>query len=470
MSRRRFSWPRYWTDRATGPDDGSVDTRWWLSDRAGGTLQLRDLLDDPCVVLLGEPGLGKSQALKNAAAEIRSGGLTSQLVDLGAYDDGASLVAATFDARVWHEWRASDGVLFLFLDSLDEALLHVKAISKRLIVELSRLSAEQLQRLRLRISCRTADWLPELDEQLAEAFEMDTAPRCLTLAPLRANDIEEAAGAEGIDVKRFMTDIVHRNLERLAAFPLTLRMMLDIVVSEAGELPRTQAELFDSAVLRLVDEHNEARKRQLTATCLHAGRRVAVAERVAAAVLLSGRAAIDLDIAGHRGRDASVRELAGFSEQDSDAAGAASFLVETHHIDEVLHTALFVGAGASRVTFMHRSLAEYLAARYMVRHQMDTKQVMTLLASAEDPNGRLIPQLREVAAWTAALDTDVLGEVMQREPDVLLRAANLNLDHEQRERLISALLTEDTAMRVGRFDRRTRGALRGLVVDVQGVS
>jgi hypothetical protein len=94
---------------------------------------------------------------------------------------------------------------------------------------------------------------------------------------------------------------------------------------------------------------------------------------------------------------------------------------------------------------------------------MDAEQIMSLLASADDPNGRLIPQLREVAAWTATLDDEVLDEVIVREPELLLRADSLTFTDEARARLVSSLLTEGAAMRVERYDRRMRRAFSGLV-------
>ncbi len=353
-------------------------------------------------------------------------------------------------------------MLFLFLDGLDEALLHVKAIHKRLIVELKKLDGG-VPRLRLRISCRSAEWLPDFDGQLADVFASTDVPRRLALAPLRAVDAAEAARAEGIDAERFVAEIFERDLGRLAAFPLTLRMMIDIAASGEGALPQTQSELFDCAILRLAEEHDAGRRRELTGQALHVGRRVVVAERIAAAMVLAGKAAIESDLTTTSGGDLTIRELEGFSEQDPEAAGGASFPVRVEQIQEVLATALFVDLGGGRLTFAHRSLAEYLAARYLAHHHMDAEQIMSLLASADDPDGRLIPQLREVAAWTTTLDEEVLAEVMDREPELLLRADSLTFTDEARARMVSSLLTEETAMRVERYDRRIRRAFAGLV-------
>lgn len=441
-------------------DEGLVDRSSRFAP--GANVQLSQLHDERCLVLLGEPGLGKSHAIDDAVAEHRQSGDAVHLVNLGAYEDGESLIGAIVDDAAWRRWRESDAALLLFLDGLDEALLHVKPIHKRLIVELKRLDAD-LARLRLRISCRSAEWLPDFESQLAEVFATPGCPRRLALAPLRSVDVAEAARAEGIDADRFIAEIDERDLGRLAAYPLTLRMMIDIAASDEGALPGTQAELFDRAILRLAEEHDAGRRRELAPQALHVGRRVAVAERVAAAMVLAGKTAIESDLTATSRADLTIRELEGFSEQDSESAGGASFTVGAEQVQEVLTTALFIHLGGDRLAFFHRSLAEYLAARYMVHHHMDAEQIMSLLASADDPDGRLIPQLREVAAWTATLDNDVLAEVMKREPELLLRADSPSFTDETRSQLVASLLTEETSLRVARYDRRMRTVFAGLV-------
>ena len=94
---------------------------------------------------------------------------------------------------------------------------------------------------------------------------------------------------------------------------------------------------------------------------------------------------------------------------------------------------------------------------------MDVEQILSLIASTDDPDGRLIPELREVAAWTAMLDGDVLAEVLAREPDVLLRADALGLSDERRAQLVAGLLTEEISTRIARYDRRVQYALSHLV-------
>lgn len=179
-------------------------------------------------------------------------------------------------------------------------------------------------------------------------------------------------------------------------------------------------------------------------------------------MLLSGRAAVTVDATSVSGGDVRTRQIAGFVEQDPDAAGDAHFEVGLAELAEVIGTAFFVDLGGGRFGFWHRVLGEFLAARYLLHHDMELERIMSLLASADHPAGRLIPELREVTAWVAAGDQQVLSKVIAREPDVLLRTDALALSDPVRADVVAALLTEAAARRVDRWDQRMRAAYRTL--------
>jgi hypothetical protein len=446
-TRPNYPWHRYWRSADQVPPIG------FLQD-AEEAFELDDhAYDGRCLILLAEPGLGKTRAVNDAVRRGRDAGLLVHKVELGAYDESASLMGAIEDAPEWRGWLASESVLFLYLDGLDEALLHVRSITKRLLTMLKVLDDSVLERLRLRISCRSAEWLEGFGQALGDA--LDTDPVVLRLMPLQATDVVVAADADGLDGVAFLAEVEERDVARLAASPLTLRMMLDIAADE-GALPPSQHALFGRACVRLLGEHDDMRP---DVGSLDVGQRLAVAQRISAALLLSGRAAVTTRAVGG---DVRTRELAGFVEEDPDAAGDASFEVTTGALNEVLGTAFFVEMSSGRLGFWHRTLGEFLAAEYLVRHDMDVEQIMSLLTSADDADGQLIPQLREVAAWVVAEREDVLREVLRREPDVVLRTAYVERTDDLRRSIVDALLTPRAALRIDRWDSRTRDAMRAL--------
>jgi hypothetical protein len=63
-----------------------------------------------------------------------------------------------------------------------------------------------------------------------------------------------------------------------------------------------------------------------------------------------------------------------------------------------------------------------LAARYLADRDLSLQQIRDLIAHPDDPEGKLIPQLHETAAWLAGMMPSVYRMMMQVEPEVLLRS------------------------------------------------
>jgi hypothetical protein len=464
-----YDWERFWVSaerrieidsEAFFPDPRS-EYSWFRPSVEASSLE--ELLGEPCLILLGEPGLGKSQAVEDAVASPPAD-LLVERINLAAYPDASALRSKLFDGEAWRKWANEGQTLHLYLDSFDEATLSFPSISKFLLEELRTVS-DSLGTLYLRIACRSAEWMDELAEGLREIWpsqgSSEDPVRRLSLAPLRERDILTAAAAEGFDGEKFLEEIREREVEGLAALPLTLGMML-ASVREGSGLPGTQSELYASGVRHLLDEPDPYRRKGEVELRMEIGERLAVAERVSAAVLLSRRTGVSL-LSGHAGPgDVDPAEIAGFDEADRLAAGGDRFDVGTKEILETLRTALFSMVSRERVGFSHRSLGEYCAGAYLAKAGLDQATLGKLLFAASDAEGRLVPQLREVAAWAASLDPNALRAVLKGEAEVLLRIDRLGLDSHQRAQVIEAILNQESAERIGRWDRRIWRSLSAL--------
>ncbi|MDQ6806996.1 MAG: hypothetical protein M3065_19015, partial [Actinomycetota bacterium] len=53
---RHYSWPRFWTNPGENIDDGFFPDTSSIFAGVTEASQLRDLLEEPCLILLGEPG------------------------------------------------------------------------------------------------------------------------------------------------------------------------------------------------------------------------------------------------------------------------------------------------------------------------------------------------------------------------------------------------------------------------------
>jgi predicted NACHT family NTPase len=229
-----FDWKRFWYPRGDliKLGDGGFlvnpDTDWG-SRLNPALVTFNDLTETPCLALLGEPGIGKSWALQHdsiaseEAIPHEDQGVIH--VDLRSYGSEDRLVSDLFKSDEWNKWRAANHRLYVFLDSLDECLLRIDNIASLLADELSK---QPVDRLHLRIACRTAPWPTILEEALKKLYGK-SGFRAYELAPLRRIDVEHAADRSGIkNVPAFVARIEDLSVASLAIKPVTLKFLIDI--------------------------------------------------------------------------------------------------------------------------------------------------------------------------------------------------------------------------------------------------
>jgi hypothetical protein len=416
------------------------------------TLETFDEIDvHRCLVLLGEPGIGKTTELARAIA---TAGSLAYHVDLGEVADSEALRQRIVEAPEVVSWRKGDGELVLFLDSFDEALEERGVLGRSLIAELGQLP---LDRLRLRIACRTADWPAGLTLRLAGLFDQ---PHEYELQPLTREDVLSAARDGGVDGDEFVDAVVGRDSGPLARVPLTLRFLLDSYV-RGGALPARRAALYRDGCLELCREQNESRIETGRVGALGAEARLAIAERIGAGLVIGGRPAVRRRGHGSASNVAALAELDGGSEQTDNAlvAVAGEITVDQRRLEETLATGLFTSRGGDVLGFAHQSYGEFLAARYLRRHRFDARRALNLLAQERGARQRIVPQLAGVAAWLADLDQEFLDWLIANEPEVALRADLDAADDGRKRTLVESLLTRADA---GRLNEISHQALRKL--------
>jgi hypothetical protein len=290
--RRQYDWQRFWYPASSAPrlQDGGflVDPEGeWGRYSNPDVLPLEQLEDAPCLVLLGEPGLGKSTvlSLEQARARARAQGTTDLVLyrNLHSVTSDQKLLRDVFDTPEFRTWASGGQRLWLYLDSLDEAFDYAAGLHAVLADELLR-HRESAARLRLRVACRAADWPPPLEQALGELFGPDGVSLRM-LAPLRRRDTADAAQAEGLDADAFLDEVERRGVVPLAARPITLRFLL----RRAGHISGDSAALYRDGCESLCTEQNPDRRAARQLGALAPPQRLTVASRVAATVVLGRR-------------------------------------------------------------------------------------------------------------------------------------------------------------------------------------
>lgn len=341
---------------------------------------LSDFDERAAWVLLGEPGAGKTVALEEDAT--RTGGVFISIAEFLIGDADETLRERT-----------------LFLDGLDE----VRASGEERTLLRLKQRLKQLDIKRFRISCRAADWLGTTDSQDLQGIVLGKTIAVLQLEALANSDIERIL-ASTYEVARpadFVVTAQRRGVQALLQNPQTLGLLARAV--QGDQWPATRLETFEIACAKLAEEphprYRRARRGKdvpTPAQCLDA------AGELCAALLLSDKAGIALD---------------------PDAAGAhAPFLDEfspsTHlHAVHALKSALFRSSGNERLQPCHRSIAEFLAARW-IAGKIDTQglPVGRVLNLLEGSSTRTVSGLRGLYAWLALHSLKVRDTLVDADP------------------------------------------------------
>ncbi|WP_156971161.1 NACHT domain-containing protein [Beijerinckia mobilis] len=431
-----YAWPRFWV-----PQDGTID----LSDagflhnpmenqaQSRGPVQLAALQDWKALILLGEPGIGKSTTLKEEAERVAvfssNSDIVSIYIDLRDFSSETLLYHRVFESEQFTAWKNGRSHLFLHLDSLDEALLRIDSIANLLASELLTTPTE---RMSIRIACRTAVWPADtLGTALRNIW--GEASRVFELAPLRRQDLLVALETHGIVIEDFMRALFAAQAVPFAIKPLTLKMLLRIY-QQGGNLPNSSIDLYERGCLALCEEQNKSRRDSGRHGRLNPRQRMRLAGRIAAATIFGNGFAVwrgpEIDCASE---DIPISTLSGHHEEGE----LLTFNVTDDDLREVLDTGLFSSRGEGRMGWAHQGYGEFLAAFYLFKRNVPSETMLKVLLH---PAGGLIPQLSVVAAWAASLSRGVRAALITKDPVVLLRGDLSRWSTDERASLVRSLL------------------------------
>jgi len=434
-----YNWQRYWrpVERANPLDEGYLQ----VYESPQGTLYPQDIVrfnqiaGTPCLVLLGEAGMGKTHAMHEEEKAIRAQGQQSLLVNLGSLiSDSAALVRYLFESDTFKAWTTGTHHLHLFLDGYDECQSSFPTLGAVLVTELKR-HCNQLNRLSLRIACRAGAWRTELEGQLRQLWNCNEVG-VYELAPLTVDNVREAALVNQLNADAFIQDVYRQDVIPLAARPVTLELLLKSY-QEESQIPSNQVDLYRRGCLHLCSEYTENRQ---AVSQLDAHQRLAIAARIAAITMLTGQSVIGKTLTVEEMPSQGVipmEDIEGGEEQFERNGFPKRVLVDKATISETLTTGLFCIHGPNQFRWTHQTYAEFLAAWYLKQQQLPLPQIKSLLFL---PDGKVIPQLRGLAAWMASLLPEIFEAIAQADPDVLLLSRVLTDEPEARAKLLESLL------------------------------
>jgi hypothetical protein len=393
-----------------------------------GEHQLPDLIQP--LVILGEPGIGKTLLMEKLGEQ-----------------PGFRFVRATSFLREGNTPKADR----LVIDGLDE----VAAVKEgdplhNVLAKLGRCGKPSFV-----LSCRSAEWRG-VTATTDIVDDYGATPLELTLEPLTRDEaltiLSRDVAAD--NAKTALDSLDEADLGDMYKNPLLLGFV-SAVIKAHGTIPRTRAKLYAHAVGRLRLEQNP-RLANANLAKLSEDAALDAAGAAMAAWLLTGKESLIKNAEPGDDRILPTAEL--------------DDLVDVDDVNTVLGSNLFKPEGrrAGKFAPLHRTVAEYLGARWLAKKVDDSghqTRVIARLFALMAPDGGVPASLRGLHAWLPRFSPRLLGpKAINLDPYGVLRYGDTDgLSVEQARHLLRALKdlsTDDPYFSSGHWGRLSA---RGLV-------
>ena len=346
------------------------------------SLPLASLRNHHAYVLLGDPGMGKTSAF-NVEAE------AAGVQPIKAHD----FIELNQEKSVW------DGKT-IFIDGFDETRAGAKDGRTPLGAIRGKLDAIGCPRFRL--SCRAADWFGSSDEAALQALiPGEERIGVFNLDPLTDSDVETILSKNhGVtNPLAFMREAEKHRLSELLRNPQTLQLLAKAVGAD-GSWPKTRQETYEMACRKLGAELNVEHQAAQKNSVANIDDLFAAAGYLCALNLISDIGAFSpMTIDGHTAMGLN----------DIDAR-------EKLPVHAVLHTGLFRSLGDGSYAPVHRSIAEFLAAKFIAGKIEKSLPIGRVLALISGADGGVVTELRALAAWVAVFSPEFRRRQIEDDP------------------------------------------------------
>ena len=375
-----------------------------LDEASEGKILDSELLSlERCVVVLGEPGMGKSE-------------LIGELGRVG----GVAPVSAPRFMLSKNPGRYVTTGRPLLIDGLDEAIARdEKDAVDRVLAQLEDASCP-----RFILSCRSREWQSRSLRSLKELYGTD--PLVLLIEEFTREEASAFWSSRGFtsSVDPVLDGLDEQGLSDLYRNPLTLSL-LGRIADSGKPLPATRADLFGHVCELIWREENDARQNTQLAQ-INQEQALSSAGACMAAMVFGGVDAIRLGgIAERQEGEVWIGDL----ENLPGGANARS----------VVASKLFKNVGVGRAAPIHRVIAEFLGARWLAAQATTSISRRRLLAQYHGA-GAVPSSLRGLHAWLAFHSPHLSPRVIAADPFGLLRYGETDLlDAAQAAALLDAL-------------------------------
>lgn len=403
-----------------------------------------ELLEEKLVIILGEPGSGKSWEIRHRCAATKAQSEYAFFVELERlvwepFHD----VLSPEDQSLFQQWKSSDKHARFFLDSVDEAKLRKQSDFHTALDRMrNEIGSAALERARIVISSRISEWRPETDrqevlsrfgsvgpqkqrERKSETTESEPTAATLLIAqiePLDRNRVRTFVEGRGLaDPDKFVTALDTHSAWEFAGRPLDVLDLAEFWMAN-GRLGNL-TEVIDNDVRVKLKETSQ----RLNTSVLSEAKARHGAETLATATMLCQQ------------QQFKVPDETFVAPKALNAMSCLPAEWQAEDVNALLTRALFDSATYGQVRFHHRRVVEYLAARWFSKRMEEGCPIRALeqvLFADSDGRRMLRRSLAPVTAWLCngndGWNEDIRSWVLEAAPEIHLEygdAAALPLEY-----------------------------------------
>jgi hypothetical protein len=335
-------------------------------------------------IVLGEPGMGKSELMRELGRRLKVDPVTA-----------IRFISAKNPIKLVPAGKP------LLIDGLDEAMSRREGDAVDAILA----QLEEAGSPPFILSCRSREWQARSVTNLRQLYGAE--PRIMTLEPFDRSEAQAFLLAQNpsVDADHVLDHLASYSLQDLYHNPLTLGLMGRVAETDT-ELPATRATLFERVCTLIWPEHDADRQDEGLAQ-LKQEEALDAAGAIAAGLLFSGAEA------------ASAAGAAQVQQHDIRLADLEA-LPNAKAVRVIFSSKLFQSIGPSRARPIHRVIAEYLGARWLACQAATPRAQRRVLAQLHGSGG--VPaSLRGLHAWLAYHSPAMAKRVIVEDPYGILR-------------------------------------------------
>ncbi|WP_352287437.1 hypothetical protein [Psychrobacter sp. GW64-MNA-CIBAN-0177] len=352
--------------------------------------QLLDLSVSNTIVLLADAGMGKTLLMEKLAESSKY---------ITKFLSASDLIQKSVERLNIQSNQ------ILLIDGFDEILSTKDSSSINSVLN----KLAKLGYPKFILTCRSIEWNSSNKNEIQNDYKNILTANLKNLSREDAQQFLQSQGLSSENVSQLIHQLEENSLSSFYENPRNLALLVAIDFS-VNPVPKTKAKLFELATEKLWQEINL--KAQNALGLLHQDQVIECAGLIFSIYLLAGKQSI-------------YKGMTGSTPDDAISLHFLTDLISNDTLESTIQSRLFQSVDADLFKPWHRSIAEYLGAKWLAK-AMSSPRIKRHILSYLVFDGGIIASLRGLFAWLPTFNPNLSEIVIKTDPYGLIEYGDTN--------------------------------------------